>query len=88
MSENENNFKIKVVGTTGISYMILVESSEKIRDLKIKIAEKVGISSQVFDLSWCGKILNDDNLISDYNLCSSDVIHCIENTLGGKIKIK
>ena len=88
MSDSNFKFNIKIVGTTGISYMIPTESSEKIKDLKLKLSEKVGISSQVYDLSFHGKILLEDKQLNFYEICSGDVLHCIENTLGGKFKIK
>ena len=88
MSETPNLINIKVIGTTGISYKISIEKSQNIniKQLKELISERCSIPVNVFNLSFNGKILFDDNKTLDfYSIDNNSIIHCIENTEGGKL---
>ena len=87
MSETPNLIKIKVIGTTGISYNIPIEKSQNINIRKLKeiISERCCIPVNVFNLSLNGKILIDDKKLDFYSIDDKSIIHCIENTEGGKL---
>ena len=87
MSETPNLINIKVIGTTGISYKISIEKSPNIniRQLKELISERCSIPVNVFNLSLHGKILIDDKTLDFYSIDNNSIIHCIENTEGGKL---
>ena len=87
MSETPNLINIKVIGTTGISYKISIEKSPNIniRQLKELISERCSIPVNVFNLSLRGKILIDDKKLDFYSIDNNSIIHCIENTEGGKL---
>ena len=81
---------LSIVGTTGIIYKIYVESTEdlEIKELKKKVSEHMGIPPEVFTLIYQGKYLKENLKMSDYEIKKSCQINCVENTLGGKFKIK
>ena len=87
MSETPNLIKIKVIGTTGISYNIPIEKSQNINIRKLKeiISERCSIPVNVFNLTLQGKILKDDETLDFYSIDNNSIIHCIENTEGGKL---
>ena len=85
MSETPNLINIKVIGTTGISYKISIEKNINIRQLKELISERCSIPVNVFNLSLQGKILKDDKTLEFYSIDNNSIIHCIENTEGGKL---
>ena len=39
----------------------------------------------MFNLSLQGKILKDDKTLEFYSIDNNSIIHCIENTEGGKL---
>ena len=86
MSYTPETFFLKVVGTTGITYKIFLDNIDDVtvEDLKAKVSEKMYISSNVFQLTYNGKILEDKMKLSDYDIRNDSTINCIENTLGGK----
>ena len=86
MSYTPETFFLKVVGTTGITYKIFFDNIDDVtvEDLKAKVSEKMYISSNVFQLTYNGKILEDKMKLSDYDIRNDSTINCIENTLGGK----
>ena len=86
MSYTPESFFLKVIGTTGITYKIYFDNIDDItvEDLKAKVSEKMYISSNVFQLTYMGKILDDKMKLSDYDIRNESIINCIENTLGGK----
>ena len=90
MSSTPDVITLKIMGTTGIIYKINVDRSEnlEIRELKQKISEQMGIPTDVFSLIYQGKYLNESLKMHDYDIIKSCQINCVENTLGGKIKIK
>ena len=84
MSETPGVINLKVVGTTGITYKILIENQNiTIRELKEMISEKSAIPVNVFNLTYQGKNLVDNLKINDYSIVNNSVIHCIEFTEGG-----
>ena len=75
---------IREKGTTGKIIEVDVEYNTKIRDFKQKIADKQGIPSGVFFVVYGGKVLKEDNLLSDYpNITKDSLIQCVETTIGG-----
>jgi len=90
MSQTPDAITLKIVGTTGIIYKIIVDRSEnlEIKELKKKVSEQMGIPTEVFSLIYQGKYLNDNLKMHDYDIRDNCQINCVENTLGGKIKIK
>ena len=75
---------IRVKGTTGRVLEIDTEYNSPIREIKQKIADKQGIPTGVFFLVYGGKVLKDDNLLSDYqNITKDSLLQCVETTIGG-----
>ena len=87
MSENQNLIKLNIIGTTGVIYKISLDPSQDltIRELKQLISERMGISSEVFQLICNGKNLNENLKISDYQIYNNCNINCVERTEGGKV---
>ncbi len=87
MSYTPESFYLKVVGTTKITYKIYFETIDNVtvRELKAKVSEKMSIPSNVFQLTFFGKILDEDRKLTDYDICNESTITCIENTVGGKL---
>ena len=86
MSYRPESFHLKVVGTTKITYKIYFDNIDDVtvRDLKAKVSEKMSIPSNVFQLTFNGKILDEERKLSDYDISNESTITCIENTIGGK----
>ena len=75
---------LRVKGTTGRVLEIEVDHNSQISDLKQKIADKQGIPSGVFFVVYGGKVLKEDNFLSDYpNITKDSLIQCVETTIGG-----
>ena len=68
-------------------YKISVENSQdlQIKELKKLISERMGISTEVFQLIYNGKNLNEDLKMSDYQIFNNCTINCVERTEGGKV---
>ena len=84
--QTPESFYLKVVGTTGIIYKIYFDNIEDmtVEELKAKVSEKMYINSNVFQLTYNGKILDEKKKLSVYDIKNESTIICIESTLGGK----
>ena len=75
---------LRVKGTTGRVLEIEVDHDSQISEIRQKIADKQGIPSGVFFLVYGGKILKDNNKLTDYqNITKDSLIVCVETTIGG-----
>ena len=86
--QTPESFQLRIVGITGITYKIYFDNIDDItvEDLKAKVSEKMYISSNVFQLTYNGKILDEKKKLSVYDIKNESTIICIESTLGGKFK--
>ena len=86
MSITPESFHLKVVGTTKITYKIYFDNIDDVtvRDLKAKVSEKMSIPPNVFQLTFNGKILDEERKLSEYDISNESTILCVENTVGGK----
>jgi ubiquitin C len=67
----------------GNTITLEVETSDSIQDVKLKIQDKQGIPSDNQILIYSGKVLKNENTLSDYNIEKDSTLHTGIKILGG-----
>jgi len=76
--------RILVKDSTNRRKVIEVEQNEKIKDVKLKLKEKMGINNTNFLLHYNGNILDDDEAtVSDYDIVDLGNIIYVGQFKGG-----
>ena len=76
--------KILVKDSTNRRKIIEVDANEKIKDVKLKLKEKMGINNTNFILHYNGIILDDDDaVVSDYDIVELGNIIYVGQFKGG-----
>lgn len=76
--------RILVKDSTNRRKVIEVEQNEKIKDIKLKLKEKMGINNTNFLLHYNGNILDDDEAtVSDYDIVDLGNIIYVGQFKGG-----
>ncbi|OMJ85916.1 hypothetical protein SteCoe_12692 [Stentor coeruleus] len=75
--------QISIKTLTGKTIVIEAESSDSVKDIKLKIQDKEGISPDLQILFIAGKELEDDKAFYEYNYLHSLTLHLVVRKRGG-----
>ena len=74
---------------TGKNIILEAEPSDKVEDIKLRIAKKEGLClpdySKRLILIFAGKTLEDERTLADYNIQNNSTLHLVLRLRGGKI---
>lgn len=79
-------FQIFVRNVTGKTITITVTNTMPVTALKELVQEKTNIFVENQRLIYGGKQLEDDKVISDYNIVAEATLHLVFRLLGGRIE--
>lgn len=83
MSANIKRFHVIVKTLTGRCLLIYTSASETIDQIKSHVQDKEGIPPDQQRLMYGGKQLEDGRTLSDYSICTRNVLHLVLRLRGG-----
>ena len=83
-----SKFQIFIVPLSGLTFPILVKSSDKILSMKEKIWGRLGTPAKEQSLLYNGRGLKDDATVAKVSLKPNCIIHMVHRLAGGCATIK
>jgi len=72
---------VKVKSNSDDTLCLEVEQSDSVKAIKMKIQELQGIPSQQQQLCYTGRKLEDDKLLSSYDIATKAILHLVDNSM-------
>jgi len=80
------SININIKSSSDKKFVIAIEPSKKVLDLKEAIAAQTDVPADRQRLIFSGRVLKDDDLLSDYKVADGNTIHMVKGAAPNQAK--